>query len=320
MNQPVALDRLKRELALLRQEYERVSAKWDLARVGGNYPVGSEREEFLRSTQLFLGRVNACNNLMNHCLRSGEFVAELPPKLSEFYRLQVEPISLQLRQAFKAIDPDRYQRFALLDDLDDHDRIKLAFEVCLDFTWNVIEDIEKKCNMRGAAEILDSELIAFSPEEWHRNLSLLAPLLSARPFKNFPAQVRLRVEEVYRSFVFGNWLSVLALTRSLLEYSIHDNLRKLGIKAHWETTPKPREKKLGELIDEASTHYPEMVGEAMKRIRQSGNEYLHPKRRTTEQLFSRREEAMNRIKDLVLVIEILYNRSPTEETRTGKQG
>lgn len=75
----------------------------------------------------------------------------------------------------------------------------------------------------------------------------------------FSAHIRPRLEELYRVYVFGCWLSVFGLSRSILEYAIIENLGKFQIDPRWpsDRDGARKEKKLSHLIDEVSEHLPQ---------------------------------------------------------------
>jgi hypothetical protein len=119
----------------------------------------------------------------------------------------------------------------------------------------------------------------------------------------------MRLEELYRAYIFGCWLSVLSLCRSILEYAILDNLHKCKIEQSWppDRDGKRKEKKLGHLIEEVSVCCPE-IKKPMERLRDYGNEYLHPKksRISKESLFERQPAAKQAMATLIPVVESLY--------------
>jgi hypothetical protein len=98
---------------------------------------------------------------------------------------------------------------------------------------------------------------------------------------------------------------VLAVSRAILEYAIEGNLSKFRIEREW-LSPR-RRKTLTELIQELEKRLPDHK-DAMNRIRESGNEYLHPRRTELSKAMLLRREATARsiIKDVVEVTEALY--------------
>lgn len=80
-------------------------------------------------------------------------------------------------------------------------------------------------------EDLDSVVDAFyfKPDDWHANFKDLNPIFVEYEPRKIPARIRNRIEEIHLSFIFGNWMAVAALCRSLLEFMIHDRKSALGL-------------------------------------------------------------------------------------------
>ena len=102
-------------------------------------------------------------------------------------------------------------------------------------------------------------------------------------------------------------LSVLGLSRAILEYAVLDNLHKFNIEPSWpaDSKGKQKNKKLSDLIDELAEHLPHYK-EPMGRLRDYGNEYLHPKKSNTYSLFQRQAAAKDAVTTLFDVIEGIY--------------
>jgi hypothetical protein len=93
-----------------------------------------------------------------------------------------------------------------------------------------------------------------------------------------PGQLRIRLEEIHRTFVFGCWISVISLSRAALEYALHDNAKRLDVATIWPTDRdgKARSKRLTDLIDDYKNIIP-TIAENLATIRDLGNKYMHPK-------------------------------------------
>jgi hypothetical protein len=106
------------------------------------------------------------------------------------------------------------------------------------------------------------------------------------------------------------WLSVLALSRAILEYAILDNLHKVGIDPRWPPVRRDstgKRKKLVELIDDLAQHLPSLT-DKMKKLRDYGNDYLHPTKTpiSKEKLLQRQPAARDALQTLIEVVEELY--------------
>jgi len=66
----------------------------------------------------------------------------------------------------------------------------------------------------------------FNPDTWLANERAISPVIAAR--ERVPKPVKSRIDEIYLSLVFGNWMSAIALSRCLLEYVLLDFLPKKG--------------------------------------------------------------------------------------------
>jgi len=171
-------------------------------------------------------------------------------------------------------------------------------------------DLEDSFSVETATEILDSKLIDFQPDEWLDNAGELYPIRTSRKGAAIPIHAKHRIIEIYRSYVFGNWLSVLVLSRSVLEYVILDNLHKFKINPRYEftiQTGEQRPKRLSHLIEEVGEKLPGIVA-SMEAIRDYGNEYIHPKmtRSSKESLFQSKEKAKHCLRHLRDGVEQLY--------------
>jgi hypothetical protein len=191
-------------------------------------------------------------------------------------------------------------------------RVKATFDEGLQQIYNLIErnpDQEFGFLPDAAYEVFDSKLIAFEPDLWLDRVAELAPIRTERKNALLPVHVRFRLEELFRSYVFGCWLSVFALARALLEYVILDNLHKFDIDRFWppDREGRRREKKLEHLVDDIGSHLPQLKA-AMSNLRDYGNKYLHPKptKLSKESLFQRETAAKDALETVILVTEALY--------------
>ena len=146
-----------------------------------------------------------------------------------------------------------------------------------------------ECNHRTALMSVFSNLLDkdyFAPGDWYENEKELSPVIVAHPLKHIPLDIKNRVSEIYRSFIFGNWMAVIALSRSLLEYAIFYQHSLLGIEEkdlyknpHGEEGRKKRKelRSLGGrdgLIVRVKRQPDELV-DSMWRINNEANDVLH---------------------------------------------
>lgn len=163
----------------------------------------------------------------------------------------------------------------------------------------------------------DEELVAlkelvsakfFEPDEWHANMKELKPVVSSRRSDMLPHHVRVRIKEIYRSFIFGNWQSVAAMSRGVMEYALIDRASSLGYEAYEDgRSGKGRPMKLGYLIDHAGKILP-LVASDMDKIREYGNEVMHPEKTKKMRAFPlSRKQAIDCIDRVKRVLEAVYS-------------
>jgi hypothetical protein len=192
--------------------------------------------------------------------------------------------------------------------------VRSTFESGIQQIWELLErnpDWDDHGFMPDAAyEVIESKLIDFDPDAWLERAEELAPIRTNKIDVLLPMHVRLRIDELYRAYLFGCWLSASALARSVMEYAILDNLHKFGIDPRWpplDQNPKGKEKKLTHLIEEVGHHLPTLK-DSMEALRDYGNEYLHPKKSqvSKEMLMQRQGAARDALTKMVSVVEGLY--------------
>jgi len=141
-------------------------------------------------------------------------------------------------------------------------------------------------DIQDALDLLEHP--SFRPDDWARNRALISPVFAGKPAR-IPAQVRFRLSEIYRAFIFEIWLSVYTLSRALLEYLLIDRARQLGISAYEEVLPgRTRVRHLADLVQSASEVHPELLGD-MDMVKTWGNRVAHPGKGDISFLRSRKE-------------------------------
>jgi hypothetical protein len=151
----------------------------------------------------------------------------------------------------------------------------------------------------------------FSPDEWLQNADELQPVLGEKADYRVPSNVRQRVREVYRSFVLGNYLASIALSRAILEYALADRGGRLGIQVYSSDPCFPnRVRRLSQLVEDASERLPGLQF-AMESIVEAGNKTLHPKKRDNLVLLPHvvRSLAHDSVHAIREVVEVLYLRT-----------
>lgn len=152
--------------------------------------------------------------------------------------------------------------------------------------------------------IFEDDLYGFKPDRWLSRSHDIKPIITAfdNNSKNVPKGVLDRLREAYASYVHGHWLSVIVLSRSVLEYSIYKCKDKFGIDIR-----KDENVKLSNLVDKVSCILPGLKN-AMYEIVSNGNDVVHPvKKGNVEVLTMNHEEmAKDSIRNLIFVMESIY--------------
>ncbi len=150
----------------------------------------------------------------------------------------------------------------------------------------------------------------FEPDQWMQNLEELQPVAGEDADRRVPSNIRVRVRELYRSFVLGNHLAAIALTRAMLEYAIVEHAPRLGIIPYFtDNRGRNRTRRLRELVDEISVRMPNL-NLSMETIVEAGNRTLHPEQQdrlvlSPDRLHDLALDSINAIRD---VVEQLYVR------------
>ncbi len=313
---------LNAQLALAKQAYEHIESLCAPSAVESWSPTEDQRALYIRNGDTIL---NALDKLAaaesRRLLANAELHSVVPEGLLRFVREKIEPNKLPLQNALNVLDPEGqvlrefFSGIGRATGLDG--RIRRTFEQGLEKIYSLIEDnpgmnFEEHFFPDAAYEVVDSRLLVFDPDAWLDRVGELRPFRTKNANLKLPSHIRYRLEELFRCYAFGCRIAVMSLGRSILEYALIDNANKLGIELKWPPDPrgKRREKRLSELIDDFEEYVP-TVSPAMRRIRDLGNDYLHPKRTRTskEILFGRESSAREVVLLLVETVEAIYEAS-----------
>ena len=304
-------------LAVLRQDFELLLKARDPAQLKDWQPTDDQRMAYAQLLDRVLNAIDAHRTAeKREILREGTVQTDTSDSASAFFRDELEPRIPALKAAYATIDPGGAELYQLLEGIGAPGgaggRLKATFDEALQQVYNLIDrnpDQDFGLLPDTAYEILDSKLIAFEPDSWLDRAGQLAPIRTERKNALLPVHVRFRLEELFRSYVFGCWLSVFALARALLEYAILDNLHKFEIDRCWppDKDKKRKEKTLEHLVNDIAGYLPQLK-DPMSKLRTYGNDYMHPKpsRTSKESLFQREKAAKDALETVISVIESLY--------------
>lgn len=308
---------LNANLAVSKQAFEKLMAMRQPSHVLTWNPSPEQRDAYIGFTESALDGLEQLEHYEQRRLfAEGHIHSFIPESLLTFVREQIVPHRPALRAALDHLDPNGKMGRDLLLDLGQlrgtRGRLRDTFDEGIQQLYEMIDrnpDTDYSFTPDTAYRILDSKLIQFDPDGWLDRTGEILPVRTHKTNHSFSAHIRIRLEELYRVYVFGCWLSVFGLSRAILEYSIIENLEKFKIDPRWpaERDGTRREKKLSDLIDEVSEHLPQYET-AMTLLRDYGNEYMHPKKSkiSKEWLFQRQGAARKVVSTLVEVVEALY--------------
>ena len=247
----------------------------------------------------------------------GQVQAYVPGPLLHDIRDLLIPIEADLWVALGSLDPEnQFMREILYGPITWPAGKKLwaTFDQGIEEVRSLIErnpgeGFEESYVPDQAEELLESRLIQFDPDAWKERALSLAPIRVGRINLILPGNLRLRLEEIYRTYVFGCWISVISLTRAALEYALLDNAPRLEMTTHWpaDRDGKIRNKRLSDLVDDYAALVTSIAHD-LNNLRDLGNSYLHPKadRANRLALDNRQADASTAIHTLGPVLETIY--------------
>jgi hypothetical protein len=286
---------------------------------GGDFGYGSKR---VRVEEL-LGKLNSQiiaiqRTLSEHVIESSESpILTIPPEHRAFYNEVVVPQSKTLQRAYFDIS-GLSNLFDILEDSESdkpnpqiHNAMRWGLE-----RWNdmldedeSIEWLERGFNIVDALKLVDMPW--FRPDEWSRNFKLLQPVLIDRSPKVMRDHVHYRLTEIYRAFAFGLWMAAIALSRSLVEFSIKANASRIGISVTYEGTGGRIEDKSLKWLGEDVANARPALAKPIEVVRNTGNRILHPKKHDViAHPKVMHTEALECIRAAKLIVENLYSEVP----------
>lgn len=272
-----------------------------------------------------------CIDEIEKILRESILSKEIPIQLasnnlSTFYNEKLLPSELDIRHLYSEVDPqeitinfrgteeiirlhpppDRRKRFSP-DEILIGENVTGLISHAVDMYEGEIREWDEcpfdEDDLEKARKLVDAAF--FQPNHWLSNAELLKPVLSEN-VSAIPWHVKLRLKEIYQSFLFGNWMAVFSLSRSVLEYALINKSASLGINAY-----KNNGNAWGvrELVNKASKviEKPD-ISQAMDSIVERGNWVMHPKKKEKliQSPLALRDKAYESVTSLRAVISELY--------------
>jgi hypothetical protein len=303
------------DLALAKQAFDELLSLCAPEHVAAWQPTDDQRAIYVQLAERAREGVQRLKTYERwRLLNEGSSVSVLPEALLVFVRDQIRPRDAAIRAAIDHLDPEGKplrESWAELDEpWSSNSRTLLStFQVGLDQIYRIQEDNPGNPDLQSYApdtayDLLNSPLIRFEPDAWFAQVQEILPIRTHNKNFQLPSQIRWRFEELYRAYIFGLWLSVFALARAILEYSILDNASKFKIEVRW---PDMKEKRLSHLIDELAEHLP-TCRDSLQLVRTHGNDYVHPKKTQASKamLLQRQRAAQAVMSELVALVEAIY--------------
>jgi hypothetical protein len=309
-------DQLNSALAVAKQAYEELTGLVPLADLQrGAFGSGPKRQ---RVADL-LSRLNATLNavrraLSKHVEESSETpVLSVPSAHRTFYNEILLPHGKALQRAHLEIEGLSLLVGLLEDAPEEKSKSSMLNAISWSLErWNIIDEderfdwYERGFDIDGAQELV--AMPWFRPDDWSQNLRLLQPVLVDRPTKVMRDHVHYRLIEIYRAFAFGLWMAAIALSRSLVEFSVKANASRLGFSTTYQrSNGEIEEKSLWQLGEDVAAVNPELAI-PIETVRDTGNRILHP---TKHDIVSHpkvmRDEALKCVRAASLVVEGVYS-------------
>ena len=310
-------DNLNIACATAKQSYEeliRLASLADLEEFA--FGSGPKRERVADLLKKLNANINSIQRtLSKHVSDSSEApILSVPQPHRTFYNEVVVPHGKTLQRAYYEIAG----LSSLIDILDEPIDEKSSFMMWEAINWGLErwndgldEDesndwFERGFNIEGALELVNMPW--FKPDEWSQNLKYLKPILVDRSPQVMRDHVRYRLTEIYRAFGYGLWMSAIALSRSLVEFSVIANAARLDIRPTFTSVGgRSENKSLKQLGEEVAEIMPALAV-PMEMVRDTGNRILHPKKRDViAHPKVMRDEALGCIRAAKLIVETLYS-------------
>ena len=316
-------DHLNITLTLAKQAYDELARLAPLAELElCEFGSGLKRERIAELLKKLNANIDSIQRtLSDHVKDSSEApILSVPLALRTFYKELILPHGKSLQRAYFEI-AGLSMLIDLLDDpTDDKPKplMRNAIRLGLD-RWNDIlekdesfEWYERGFNIEGAQDLV--AMPWFQPDEWSQNLKFLQPVLVDRSLREIRDHVRYRLTEIYRAFAYGLWMAAIALSRSLVEFSLKANARRLNIVITYTGVGgRSEDKSLKQLGDEVACALPALAA-SIETVRETGNRILHP---TKNDVIAypkvMRAEALECIRAARLIVESLYSEVPASK-------
>ena len=314
-------------LAQLRQDFEKVLVHVpNLGRINDLSEIPGEKSKVVKNLLFFgilMPDMLRLEEEMERLISQGVLHKVKGADAYSFYMDVYKPHRKKIQQLLGVKSADDLARH----DLARHENsIKSTLDEVIDAAYHYVDHLEdevakdwkeRMSNMEGLDSVVGA--FYFKPDEWHANSKDLTPIFVEYEPKKIPARIRDRIQEIHLSYIFGNWMAVAALCRSLLEFMILDRKSALGLQTgdlyQTEDMKKSRQllRPLGEIISRLTTISAATKSDMYYIIRR-GNRIMHwPKSKwaNIEDLRSRQKaDARECLARTAKIISALYRSPP----------
>ena len=216
------------QIALLRQDFDRLCGLREPEKIQEWQPSEEQRLVYAHLLDSILNRIDEYRSAeKRQLLREGQVQVDVSDSAFKFFHDQLEPRIPALKKAYDTIDPGGAELYRLLEGIGApggaNGRLRATFDEALQQVYNLIDrnpDQDFGLLPDTAYEVLDSKLIAFEPDSWLDRAGELAPIRTERKNALLPVHVRFRLEELFRAYVFGCWLSVFRSVSMTLRHRV----------------------------------------------------------------------------------------------------
>lgn len=304
-------------LALAKQAYEELTHLAPLLELEKcEFGSGSKRDRIAELLKTLNTSINTIRRILSdHVKESSEApILSVPPAHRTFYNDVIIVHGSSLQRAYFEIAGLSFLIDVLERSTGDKPkpRILNAMSWALERWDDMLDDDEaydwyqRGFDINGALESV--AMPWFAPDEWKQNLKILQPVLLDRAPQVLRDHVRYRLTETYRAFAYGLWMAAIALSRSLVEFSIKANAPRLGIDITYTASSGLLEDKTLKRLGEDIARVLPALANAIETVRESGNRILHPKKRDViAHPRVMRAEALDCIRATTLIVETLYS-------------
>jgi hypothetical protein len=259
----------------------------------------------LRDAELMFRDVKLENGLQSVAIKPLQFYRDvLLPKRNEYDHVLFNLLGAEIE--FNSNEDTAKSPESILPNSSKSTTVWNILIAGLDYWQNNDDSMYTNDELKAAERLMYSSF--FVPDEWLRNTDELQPILGDAAEQRIPINIRIRIRELYRSYILSNYLAAIALSRAILEYALIDRAGIIGIQVSLNDPHYPnRTRRLGDLVEDASNVIPELKTE-MESILDAGNKTLHPKKRDKSVFHSTYLHCLARssVEQVVKIIERLY--------------